>query len=130
MRIYLIGAFGRNRSLPDAIKIGVARDVRSRLEAIQTGNHLHCRIIASWRVESVRRALHIEAKTHRRFKRLRLAGEWFDPAIQLDAIDFLNTTMIVDADPGEILRADHAIDVALLDENDFLRSLRASSTCG
>ena len=61
------------------IKIGVARDVLRRLDALQIGNPLTLRIIGV--ITDV--DLYDERDMHNRFAHLRLRGEWFtdDPAI-------------------------------------------------
>lgn len=122
MRVYLIGAFRPHMQRPDAVKIGIARDMRKRLETIQTGNHLQCRVIAVWIVPSVRRALEIERQAHQRFKRVRLCGEWFKPEVRR-IVDFLNTRLAEGREnpheAHERASADEA-DAQLLDEYPWL----------
>lgn len=56
------------------VKIGYSCDVEKRLESLQTGNHLSCRVIAKFPHAD---APEIERKLHSRFANQRLEGEWF-----------------------------------------------------
>lgn len=57
---------------PEAVKIGHTCDMGSRLNGIQTGNHLPVRLLGT-----VPGGFDLEQVLHRRFAHLRLQGEWF-----------------------------------------------------
>lgn len=58
---------------PNVIKIGVARNVRSRMKGIQTGSAFPIALL--W---STRGGKPLEDHLHETFRRRRLTGEWFD----------------------------------------------------
>jgi len=58
----------------DAIKIGFSYDPVNRAAALQVGSPLHIRLILA-----VRRHKKYERDLHRKFKDLRVTGEWFRP---------------------------------------------------
>ena len=88
--IYMIGAFHRESIQPHAIKIGIAADVGKRLYDLQTGNHLQLNVMATWRVESFRKARHIENCAHKAFRRHKIRREWFEPR-HVEMLHYLNT---------------------------------------
>ena len=57
---------------PEAVKIGYTCNIGSRLDGIQTGNHLPVRLLGT-----VPGGPDLERTLHRRFACLRLQGEWF-----------------------------------------------------
>lgn len=125
MRVYLIGAYQPGSSKPDAVKIGKANDVNKRLASIQTGNHLECRVIATWKFHSEERAFHVEKLAHYAFRRFRLAGEWHKPKLAR-FLDFLNTQAA--EEKGHAKKTNEAyveasVDLMILQENEFLRHL-------
>ncbi len=65
-RIYFVAAGKR------AVKIGTARNVKSRLAALQTANHEPLRVLGS-----IRGDRYVERAIHRKFAKLRIRGEWF-----------------------------------------------------
>lgn len=91
MRVYFVQA-GDERG---PIKIGVSSDVDARVSSIQTGNHLPCRVLASFEHSN---AVLVEKRLHRIFEDLRLEGEWF----KFDAtiMDLIDAWKFVDADHG------------------------------
>jgi len=70
-----------------AYKIGVAKNVESRLETLQTGNPAELFIIAKFDFGSKAKAYQMEYSLHRMFKRHRIRGEWFDNRIRMARID-------------------------------------------
>lgn len=126
MKIYLVGVFLPDCSQPEAVKIGVAKDIAKRLESLQTANHLECRLLASWIADSAMRAYAIERKAHRHFKRWRIRGEWFAPKVVMMA-DFLNRNLdpAFDEASEEYGRQSAAsLDRELIERNEFINSLR------
>lgn len=68
--IYIIGW-----SDDGPVKVGIARDLKSRLSAIQTGCPFRLRVLHA--VPAGRFAQMVEAETHRTLAEHRLEGEWF-----------------------------------------------------
>lgn len=66
--IYVIGPAGSS-----VVKIGKADDVERRLPSLQTGSPHKLEVLKTFRCERA-----METALHRRFKPLRLHGEWFD----------------------------------------------------
>jgi len=85
MYVYFIRA-GNN----GPIKIGVAVNVESRMETLQTGNHLELRIVTKIKCDSRLDAYGKENKFHRLFAKKRLRGEWFKGDIRINQIFELN----------------------------------------
>lgn len=73
--VYFIQEQKASKSAP--VKIGVAQDVIQRLMNIQTGNPRTLKIVATLGPFSEAQAFDLERGLHRRFKSLRLRGEWF-----------------------------------------------------
>ena len=67
MPVYLVRAGKSN-----AVKIGFARDIKSRLAKMQIDNHEHLTVIRAW-VGGKQE----ERMLHQKFAGLRLRGEWF-----------------------------------------------------
>jgi predicted GIY-YIG superfamily endonuclease len=68
------------------IKIGVAGDVNSRMDTLQTGNHMTLSIIAKIKCSSRLEAYDRENQLHKMFKHSRLRGEWFKGTIKLSKV--------------------------------------------
>lgn len=66
--VYVIGVPGAS-----VVKIGVARDVESRLRGIQNGNPAKLEVL--WRTPG---SYDLEGELHKKFRRFRKQGEWFD----------------------------------------------------
>lgn len=64
-----------------AIKIGLAVDCKRRVKELQTGNARRLWLNISIGPMSEQRAARFEKLLHRRFKKWRLVGEWFNPEI-------------------------------------------------
>lgn len=75
--------FIRTKDNANLIKIGVAQNVKSRLDTLQTGNHSALEIIGSTPIDSHKHALYIEKKIHDLFRYYRVRGEWFRSAAPL-----------------------------------------------
>jgi hypothetical protein len=61
------------------IKIGISRNPWARLRTLQTAHFAPLRMLAA--VKPYRTAM-LEAELHKHLHRLRLTGEWFDPAVR------------------------------------------------
>lgn len=86
MEVYFIRAGKRG-----AIKIGHARNVERRLEALQTGNAYRLEVIARIPCDSKQHAIEIEQQLHKHFRKQRIRREWFQGNIKFgDAIKHLN----------------------------------------
>jgi len=59
----------------DIFKIGVADDPISRIRGIQVGNPYRLKLIDSFYKEN---AYEVERKIHKRYKKHRMVGEWFE----------------------------------------------------
>ena len=74
------------------IKIGVARNVESRLKALQIGNHLELRLVAVMECRDRADAYSKEAQFHKIFKEKRIRGEWFSGSIRINNLSELPET--------------------------------------
>ena len=70
-----------------AVKIGIAKNVESRRDTLQTGNPKELFIIAKYPVGSIKRARRIESHLHHLFRSYRIRGEWFEKQLELSRID-------------------------------------------
>lgn len=61
----------------NAIKIGRAKDLAKRMNALQTSSPAQLKLIKSLHVEGAKRAHELEQLLHKQFNEIRLAGEWF-----------------------------------------------------
>ena len=68
------------------IKIGVSKNVKKRLEALQCGNYNKLKIIAEIPCADERDAYILGSKLHSKFYDHRIRGEWFAADIQLSSI--------------------------------------------
>lgn len=85
--VYFIRAGNRG-----AIKIGIARNIQRRLDALQVGNQYKLNLIASIPCVSRKHAEGMESKIHRFFRRQNIRGEWFQGNINLKKIENLNAS--------------------------------------
>jgi hypothetical protein len=71
-----------------AVKVGIAKDTKKRLKALQTGHHELLRICDSVVCSGEYLAMDVEREAHRLLSAKRLEGEWFDvrPEDALSAI--------------------------------------------
>ena len=69
------------------IKIGVATNIQSRMDTLQTGNHLKLALVASIKCDSRLHALYIEKNLHKLFHYKHIRGEWFCGSIRLKDVD-------------------------------------------
>lgn len=68
------------------VKIGVARNVRSRLVMIRTGNPYDVKLFGQYKVEDAGK---MEADLHKEFARFQVRGEWFKiRPIEIEGIIF------------------------------------------
>ena len=88
MYVYFVRAGNRG-----AIKIGVARNVKRRLETLQTGNPFELKLLATIPCSDKAKALNLDASIHRFFKSQRIRGEWFQ-----GNIDFRKMNNLIDCD--------------------------------
>jgi len=77
------------------IKIGVAKDVESRLETLQTGNHMELRIVTKIKCRSRQEAYDKESQFHKMFERKRIRGEWFHSTIRINQISEIKESVRV-----------------------------------
>jgi hypothetical protein len=61
----------------NAIKIGRAKDLAKRMNALQTSSPAKLRLIKSVQVAGGKEAHELEQSLHKKFNEIRLAGEWF-----------------------------------------------------
>ena len=83
------------------IKIGIARNVANRLEALQTSNARELELLIAIPFKSRMQARHVEKKLHRRFRRFRVRGEWFDKRLKFE--EFVRASVQIEdsTEPGE-----------------------------
>jgi len=81
MYVYFLRAGNRG-----AIKIGMAKDVDSRIATLQTGNAFKLNILALIHCSSEDEARYLEAKFHKRFASQRIRGEWFTGSINFQKL--------------------------------------------
>lgn len=79
MHVYFV----RTKDNANLIKIGVAADVKSRMETLQTGNPSKLELLGIVPMDSRKHALDAERKIHSFFRYYRVRGEWFRPAAPL-----------------------------------------------
>lgn len=60
------------------VKIGIAQDVRNRIEELQTANYEELQCAYSFACVSVEQSSSLEALLHRRYRAQHIRGEWFD----------------------------------------------------
>lgn len=72
----------------NAIKIGRAKDLAKRMNALQTSSPVKLRLIKSVQVEGGKEAHELEQLLHRQFNEIRLAGEWFKAEANL--LEYIN----------------------------------------
>jgi Meiotically up-regulated gene 113 len=67
----------------NAIKIGWARNVQTRLAELQTASPIKLKLLKTIQLETPTEAQSLEKQLHRHFAQLRIQGEWFqaDPAL-------------------------------------------------
>lgn len=81
MYVYFVRAGNRG-----AIKIGVAKDIKKRVDELQVGNAFRLNVIASIPCDCREQAFDLEKKIHRFFRRQRIRGEWFQGNIEMKKI--------------------------------------------
>ena len=81
-----------------AIKIGVASDIKQRLEQLQTGNAFELKVLALIPCSCLDHAYDTERRIHKFFAGQRIRGEWFKGDINFSKI----SDMKVDVD-GNII---------------------------
>lgn len=69
------------------IKIGVAQDVKKRLDSLQTGCPYPLKVICAIGCDNREHALATEKRLHRYFGHSRVGGEWFYGGIKIDKLD-------------------------------------------
>ena len=88
-----------------AVKIGLAVNPKRRVKELQTGNARKLALILTIGPMSEKKAAHLEKFLHRKFKRLRLQGEWFEPDVvrrlqNLDNLEYEGEINIYDLAGG------------------------------
>jgi predicted GIY-YIG superfamily endonuclease len=69
-----------------AIKIGVAKNVKARLDQLQTGNHQDLQIIHVIEAKGEAHAFNLEAELHNIYKHENIRGEWFKSYINFESV--------------------------------------------
>jgi hypothetical protein len=64
-------------SASNAVKIGKANNAQQRLSDLQTGNPNPLKLIHEINCESEEQSFLLEQTLHKKFKKLRISGEWF-----------------------------------------------------
>ena len=59
------------------VKIGVARNVKSRIKTLQTGNPYKLKVLSVIKCSGQKEAYALEARLHKFFKKNHFNGEWF-----------------------------------------------------
>jgi hypothetical protein len=88
MFVYFLKA-GDHKKAP--IKIGIASNITSRINSLQTGCPYELICIAQIKCESRAEAQELEKTLHSKFSKYCLRGEWFSSEIKLSHIHELNT---------------------------------------
>lgn len=98
--IYVVGAYSHeNDSKLRAVKVGIADDIVKRMYTLFTGNHLPCRVVQYWALESRAKARLLEQRAHAHFRDCRLSGEWFRPPVT-PFIEFIQHELGEPGHPG------------------------------
>lgn len=84
MHIYFIKCLDDN----GFIKIGVAKNIKSRLDTLQTGCPYPLKVICSIPCKGRPKALAIERRLHSYFAKSRIGGEWFKADIRIKDLDY------------------------------------------
>lgn len=69
------------------IKIGVAKNVESRMDNLQTGNPIQLILIAKMKCDGKAHAYNLEAYLHKIYRNRKIRGEWFSGEINLSHAD-------------------------------------------
>lgn len=69
------------------IKIGIAKNVKRRLEQLQIGNPVKLYVLATIPCASRLHAHDMEARLHKAHHKNHIRGEWFNACIKLKGID-------------------------------------------
>ena len=69
------------------IKIGIAKNVDSRISELQIGNPNKLFLVAIFPIHSEKKAREIERHLHKLFKRQHIRGEWFRSDISFSRIE-------------------------------------------
>lgn len=85
MYVYMIRCINRD----NYVKIGVARNVESRLETLQTSSPYRLEVLASIRCNGRRHAYDLEKRLHWLFRKQRIRGEWFKKVDMKRASDYI-----------------------------------------
>ncbi|MBD1871821.1 GIY-YIG nuclease family protein [Cyanobacteria bacterium FACHB-471] len=72
----------------NAIKIGRAKNLAKRMNALQTSSPAKLRLIKSVQVEGSKEAHELEQSLHKQFNEIRLSGEWFKAEANL--LEYIN----------------------------------------
>ena len=66
-----------------AIKIGIAKNVKRRLKSLQTSSPSELKLLGTIKENNVNKARKLEQSLHKRFKKLCIRGEWFKAKAEL-----------------------------------------------
>lgn len=97
MNVYFI----KTRDNAQLVKVGKAKDVQTRLAALQTGSAVGLELVGNILCESDKAAYELEKHIHENFYNLRARGEWFRYSANLR--NFIQGCE--QKDPEKVLRA-------------------------
>lgn len=90
--VYFVGEVkSKKKGTYHAIKIGIARNISKRIDAMQTGNSSELKLIAALPFEDRVQAEHAEKRIHHRFRYQKIRGEWFTNNINLKRLELAST---------------------------------------
>lgn len=75
-RVYIIQECSADKT--GAIKVGVAKNTKKRLDAMQIGNSRELKIVMEFGPMTEAAAYELEGFLHRRFRPQHIRGEWFE----------------------------------------------------
>ena len=81
-----------------ATKIGVARNIAKRLDALQTANPRELELVVAIPFDNRMQALSVEKKLHHQFRKFRIRGEWFHGELPLHKCMNMSIEVISDDD--------------------------------
>lgn len=79
-----------------AVKIGIAKNVKRRLASLQTSSPSELKLLATIKTKSVNDARKIEKSLHKRFDKHCIRGEWFKADVEL--LDYIKQQTIASKD--------------------------------
>lgn len=105
--VYAIAMIGDSPLLSDALKIGIAHDVTSRLSNMQTGSPFALQVKSTWKFKCQADARDFEQACHSEFRPRNILREWFKVSVGeiRDFYDSYHSTRDVDQEASDLLNA-------------------------